>query len=157
MSDRVVPFLWFDGKAKEATEFYVSLIPNSRIVEMSAMHEDGPAGPCFMTRFELDGRPFVAFDGGPEMTMSPAISLFVNCATQAEVDRIWNAFLADGGTPMQCGWITDRFGVTWQIVPEGLVDLLYDEDAERADRAMRAMMEMVKLDIATVRKAHAGR
>ncbi len=155
MNDRVVPFLWFDGQARQAAEFYVSLFPNSRITETRLLR-DSPSGPCFSAHFELDGRAFVAFDGGPEMTFSPAISLFVNCATQEEVDRLWNA-LAEGGQPMQCGWVTDRFGVTWQIVPTVLLELLYDEDAERADRVMQAMLPMVKLDIATLRRAYEQR
>ncbi len=155
MTDRVVPFLWFDGRAKEAAEFYVSLFPNSRITDTRLLR-DSPAGPCFSAHFELDGRPFVAFDGGPAMTFSPAISLFVNCTTQEEIDRLWSA-LAEGGQPMQCGWVTDRFGVTWQVVPTVLLEMLYDDDEERADRVMQAMLPMVKLDIATLERAHGGR
>ncbi len=158
MSDRVTPFLWFNGKAREAARLYTSLVPNSRIVEESDLDPEGlTPGGAFCVTFELDGRTFMAFDGGPEesMKIGPGISMFVTCATQDEVDRIWNA-LCDGGEPVQCGWINDRFGVTWQVVPAPMLEMLQDEDRARATRVMNAMMQMVKLDLPALRRAYDG-
>jgi predicted 3-demethylubiquinone-9 3-methyltransferase (glyoxalase superfamily) len=146
VTDKVTPFLWFDGKAGEAMEFYVSLFANARIVE-----RDGNGGGTF----EIDGRRFHAFNGGPMFAFTPAVSMFVTCASQAEVDRYWER-LAEGGAPQRCGWITDRFGLSWQIVPDNLGRRLRDEDRVKAKRVMDAMMQMVKLDMAGIERAYAG-
>jgi predicted 3-demethylubiquinone-9 3-methyltransferase (glyoxalase superfamily) len=146
VTDKVTPFLWFDGKAGEAMEFYVSLFDNARIVE-----RNGNGGGTF----EIDGRRFHAFNGGPMFQFSPAISMFVNCESQAEVDRYWDK-LAEGGEPQRCGWIKDKFGLTWQIVPSNLGKRLTDRDPVKAKRVMNAMMAMVKLDMEGIERAYAG-
>ncbi|MES2102336.1 MAG: VOC family protein [Pseudomonadota bacterium] len=152
------PCLWFDGRAEEAMNFYMGIFPDARMTDVLRWGDAGPGpkGSVLTCTFELAGQTFMALNGGPQYQFTPAISLVVNCATQAEVDRYWDALLAGGGTPVQCGWITDRFGVSWQIVPEQLPRLLQDKDPARADRAMNAMMQMVKLDIAALERAVAG-
>lgn len=155
--DKVTPFLWFDKQAHEAADFYVSLFKNARIVDTSAIEGAGPSLDKNVTSvtFEIEGRRFVAFNGGPAMTFSPAISLMVDCETQDEVDALWDR-LAAGGQVQRCGWLTDRFGVTWQIVPRGLLAMLSSSDREKAGRAMRAMLAQQKLDIAAIRAAFDG-
>jgi predicted 3-demethylubiquinone-9 3-methyltransferase (glyoxalase superfamily) len=143
----VTPCLWFDGNAVEAVDFYVALFPNGK--------RFGDDSAPVMVNFELDGRPFMALNGGPMYTFTPAISLVVNCENQDEVDHYWDGLL-DGGEPSQCGWLTDRFGVSWQIVPNRLGELMSDPDPERAGRVAQAMMQMVKLDIAQLEAAAAG-
>jgi predicted 3-demethylubiquinone-9 3-methyltransferase (glyoxalase superfamily) len=158
MMTAIAPCLWFDGKAEEAATFYVSLLPGSRIdaiVPYTTETPGGSQGGVMVVEFTLAGSRYIALNGGPYFQFTPAISLFVSCADQAEVDRLWNA-LSDGGTPQQCGWITDRYGVSWQIVPEALMRMHKDKDAARAKRVMDAMMKMIKLDIATLEKAYAG-
>jgi len=150
---KVTPFLWFDGTAEEAMNFYVSVFKNARIIELRRRGDDGPV---MSGTFEIDGQRFHAFNGGPVFKFSEAISLFVNCETQAEVDDYW-ARLLDGGTPQQCGWITDRFGVTWQIVPTALGRMLQDKDAARSRRVMEAMLKMVKLDLGELERAYNGK
>lgn len=151
---KIVPFLWFDGRAEEAARFYISLFKNSRIVSITNLENTGRN--CDETVksviFELEGQRFHALDGGPQFTFSPAISLFVNCDTQQEIDHYWEA-LSAGGVTIQCGWLTDKFGVTWQIVPAILGELLRSEDKARAARAMNAMLGMVKLDIKALEEA----
>lgn len=160
----ITPFFWFDDNAKEAVDFYVATFKNSKIGSVNRWGE----GDSFMTiDFVIDGTDFVAFNGGRtkpdgaelgsqfDLKASSAVSFVVNCKTQADVDEVWEKLLP-GGETMQCGWIRDKFGVTWQIVPEGMLDLLHDPDPERAQRAMGAIMEMVKLDINAMRKAAAG-
>jgi predicted 3-demethylubiquinone-9 3-methyltransferase (glyoxalase superfamily) len=151
------PFLWFDNQAEEAANFYISVFPGSRITEVSRYGDAGPGTPgsVMVVAFELNGQTFQALNGGPRYTFSPAISFFVSCETQAELDAIWDK-LSDGGNPMACGWITDRYGVTWQIVPRVLLEMLSDEDRVRADRVMEAMLEMVKLDVPALQAAFAG-
>ena len=153
---RIVPFLWFDGQAEEATNLYVSLFRNSRIVSVRRYGDAGPGprGTVMTTTFQLEGQDFYALNGGPQFTFTPAISLFVHCETQAEVDELWEK-LSEGGAKNRCGWLTDRFGVSWQIVPASLGRLLSDPDPERAQRVMRAMMQMDRLDIAALERAHA--
>lgn len=155
---KITPFLWFDGKAEEAARFYVSVFPSSRIVQVDRWGEGAPfpKGSVMGVEFELEGLRFSALNGGPMFTFTPAISFFVSCETQAEIDALWDRLLAGGGKPQQCGWLTDRFGVSWQIVPEGLRPLIHDEDPARAARVIQAMMQMVKLDLAALKRAHAG-
>ena len=149
---KVTPFLWFDGKAEEAMNLYVSLFKNARIVEL---HRAGDNGPVMSGTFEIDGAKYHAFNGGPMFTFSPAISMFVNCETQAEVDALWDRLL-EGGEAQRCGWLKDRFGLSWQIVPSNLGKRLRDKDPVKAKRVMDAMMQMIKLDMAEIEKAHAG-
>ena len=155
---KIHPCLWFDGNAEEAMNFYLGIFPDAKMTDQLRWGDvgPGPKGSLLTCTFEVAGQTIMALNGGPEYKFNPAISLVVNCANQAEVDRCWDALLQGGGKPMQCGWLTDRFGVSWQIVPEAMIRLLKDKDTARADRAMAAMMEMVKLDIAALEKAAAG-
>jgi predicted 3-demethylubiquinone-9 3-methyltransferase (glyoxalase superfamily) len=150
----ITPCLWFDTQAEEAAEHYAAIFPNSRITEVTRYGEagPGPAGSAMVVLFELDGQPFQALNGGPQFTFDEAISFSVSCGTQEEVDHYWDA-LVEGGQESQCGWLKDRFGVSWQIVPTRLVELLADPDPQRAQRAMRAMLGMRKIDIAALEAA----
>jgi predicted 3-demethylubiquinone-9 3-methyltransferase (glyoxalase superfamily) len=155
----VVPFLWFADKAEEAAALYVSLLPNSRIDSVTSMPAESPSGPpgsVQVVEFTLAGRPFAAMNAGPFDPFNHAISFSVDCADQAEIDRLWDALLKDGGAPEQCGWLKDKFGVSWQIVPTLLMEMMKDPDRARAGRAMEAMLKMVKIDIAGLRKAYDG-
>jgi predicted 3-demethylubiquinone-9 3-methyltransferase (glyoxalase superfamily) len=143
--------LWFDGQADAAADLYISLFPNSRRTSESQV--DG--GTSLMVTFELDGTPFMALNGGPEYHFTPAVSFVVSCKDQAEVDFYWDRLL-EGGEPSRCGWLTDRFGVSWQIVPDRLGELMSDPDPEQAGRVMQAMLQMVKLDIAQLEAAAAA-
>lgn len=149
--------LWFNSNAEEAVSFYTSIFDNSKISKTLYYGKDtpGPEGEVMYIDFELEGQRFGAINGGPEFTFSPAISIVVSCETQDELDRIWNALSAVPEAE-QCGWCQDKFGVSWQIVPERLNDLLTDEDPERAYRAMQAMLQMKKLDMDALEKAAAG-
>ena len=149
----VTPFLWFDTQAEEAMHFYVSLFDDGRVIEVSRQGADGPVQ---LVRFEVGGQEFMGLNGGPMYPFSQATSFYVNCETQAEIDRLWERLL-EGGTPTACGWINDRFGVTWQIIPSVLGALLGDPDPERAGRALQAMLGMQKLDIAALVAARDGR
>ena len=153
----ITPCLWFDAKADEAVDYYLQVFPNSRRIATSKYGADAPGteGSTLVVNFELDGKPFMALNGGPAFSFTPAISFLVSCADQQEVDHYWDALL-DGGQPSQCGWLTDRFGVSWQIVPERLGELMGSTDPEAAYRVTQAMLQMVKLDIATLEKAAAG-
>jgi predicted 3-demethylubiquinone-9 3-methyltransferase (glyoxalase superfamily) len=152
---KITPFLWFDHQAEEAANFYISLFKDSKIVDVARYGEGspGPQGSVMTVTFQLEGQEFIALNGGPQFTFSPAVSFFVDCPTQAEVDRLWEG-LAEGGEEVQCGWVKDKFGLTWQIVPSGLNDLLNGKDAEGSRRAMQAMLKMKKLDIEELRKAY---
>lgn len=152
---KITPFLWYENRAEEAAAFYVSLFPGARLLDVSRWGEGSPypKGSVMSAMFEIDGQQLIAFNGGPYFKLNEACSLFVSCEDQAEVDHYWNALTADGGTPSQCGWLKDKFGLTWQIVPNALNRLLSDPDAGRAGRAMQAMMTMVKIDIAAMEKA----
>ena len=154
---QISPNLWFDTQAEEAAEFYCSVFPNSRIVSKSHYTEAGPreAGMVLTVEFELDGQRFVAINGGPEFTFDEAISLEIRCKDQAEVDHYWQR-LTDGGQESQCGWLKDRYGLSWQVVPAGVDELFSDADPERARRAMEAMFGMRKLDVAALRAAADG-
>jgi len=151
---KITPWLWFDTQAEEAATFYTSVFKNSRILQVSHYGEAGPrpAGMVMTVSFELDGQEFVALNGGPEFTFTEAVSFMVTCADQAEVDYYWSA-LTEGGEPGPCGWLKDRYGLSWQIVPTALDELLNDPDRERAQRAMQAMLQMSKIDIAELRRA----
>lgn len=156
MSD-ITPWLWFDTEAEEAATFYTSVFPNSRIQEITHYGEAGPrpAGLVMTVTFELDGRSFAALNGGPHYTFTEAISFSVSCADQDEVDGYWNA-LSEGGEEGPCGWLKDRFGVSWQIVPDALPRLLQDPDREKAQRVMAAMLQMKKIEIAGLEEAAAA-
>ena len=148
------PCLWFDTQAEEAATFYTSVFANSRIVEVARYGKGGPRpeGMVMTVRFELDGQEFLALNGGPDFTFNEAISFEVHCRTQDEIDGYW-ATLTDGGEEGPCGWLKDRYGVSWQIIPTRLNELLSDPDAERSEAAMRAMLEMKKIDIAALEQA----
>jgi len=154
----ITPFLWFEKQAEEAAKFYVSVFPNSRIKQTTRYGDEGPGpkGTVMTVAFELDGQEFVALNGGPQFSFSQAISFVVNCETQPEVDAFWEK-LSAGGEQVQCGWLKDRYGVPWQIVPTALGRLLGDQDPQRSRRVMRAMMQMKKLDVAELERAYAGR
>lgn len=154
---KVIPFLWMDDTAEEAANFYVSLFADSEILRVRHMGDAGPGpkGRVLSVDFTVAGQALVALNGGPHYQLTPGFSLMVLCEDQAEIDRLWNA-LADGGQTMMCGWVTDRFGLSWQIVPEKLGDMLWAEgDPDRGSRVMAAMMEMVKIDLARLEAAYA--
>lgn len=154
---KISPFLWFDNKAEEAAEFYVSIFENSSITSVSRYPEDGPlSGTALGVTFVLDGLEMQALNAGPRFQFTEAISLFVKAETQPEIDRLWEQLTNDGGEPSQCGWLKDRFGLSWQIVPPLLGELLGDPDPEKAGRVMQAMMGMTKIDIADLRAAYDG-
>jgi predicted 3-demethylubiquinone-9 3-methyltransferase (glyoxalase superfamily) len=148
---RITPNLWFDTESQEAAEFYVSVFPNSKIKNIFYYGEAGPrpAGMVLTVDFVLDGQDYTAINGGPEFTFNESISLLVNCADQAEVDYYWST-LCDGGEEGQCGWLKDRYGLSWQVVPAGMEELLKDPDEGRSQRAMRAMLGMQKIDLAAI-------
>ncbi|HTZ77881.1 MAG TPA: VOC family protein [Stellaceae bacterium] len=154
---KITTFLWFDDKAEEAATFYTSIFARSRITNVARYSAGAPRpeGSVMTVSFELDGQEFIALNGGPHYHFTPAISLFVNCETQAEVDAYWEK-LGAGGKPIQCGWIEDRYGLCWQIVPRQLLEMLQDSDRARANRTMQAMLEMVKLDLVELRRAYDG-
>ena len=154
---KISPFLWFDSQAEEAAKFYVSVFGNSRILKTVRYGTagPGPAGSVMTVVFELNGVQFTALNGGPLHRFSEAISFVVNCQSQAEVDTVWEK-LSAGGQPDRCGWVKDRYGLSWQVVPSVLPVLLGDPDAAKAQRTMAAMLKMSKLDIAALEKAHAG-
>jgi len=153
---KITPCLWFDGKAEEAAQFYVSLLPNSRIdavLPYSVETPGGSPGDVMSVEFTLAGQGYMALNGGPYFQFTPAISLFVSCVDQAEVDRLWDA-LSAGGSPQRCGWITDRYGVSWQIVPAVLGTMIKDKDIAKVRRVTEAMLQMVKLDIGPLEQAY---
>jgi predicted 3-demethylubiquinone-9 3-methyltransferase (glyoxalase superfamily) len=154
---KIVTFLWFDDQAEEAARFYTSLFPNSKLGTISRYGDAGPGpkGSVMMVTFELAGQQFMALNGGPHFSFTPAISLLVNCESQAEVDELWEK-LSEGGRTDQCGWLQDRFGVSWQIVPTRLGELMADPDPARSKRVMEAMLKMGKLDLAELERAAAA-
>jgi predicted 3-demethylubiquinone-9 3-methyltransferase (glyoxalase superfamily) len=153
---KITPCLWFDTQGEEAAKFYTSIFPNSRVVSMSHYGDAGPrpAGTVMTVTFELDGLEFTALNGGPEFTFNEAVSFQVSCADQDEVDRFWSA-LSEGGEEGPCGWLKDRYGVSWQVIPTELPELLNDPDPDKAQRAMKAMLGMGKIDVAALREAAA--
>ncbi|WP_432255492.1 VOC family protein [Limimaricola sp. AA108-03] len=156
---RIRPCLWFDGQAEEAAEFYVSVFPNSEITARNTSAMDWPggrAGDVILVEFSLDGQEMQALNGGPYATFNESVSLSVPCPDQAGLDRLWAALLADGGEEMQCGWLKDRYGLRWQLVPEPFEAMLREADEDQSKRLMAAMMEMVKLDLAALERACRG-
>ena len=160
---RITPFLWFDTQAEDAVKFYTAIFPRSKVLRTLRYSESGarvsgrPAGSVMTIEFELDGQRFVALNGGPQFPFTDAVSFVVNCRTQRELDRYWTKLTA-GGRPVQCGWLKDKFGVSWQVVPAILDELIGDADPEKSERVMMAMLKMVKLDIAKLKSAasHSG-
>jgi predicted 3-demethylubiquinone-9 3-methyltransferase (glyoxalase superfamily) len=152
---KITPFLWFDDKAEEAARFYVSIFKNAKVGSISRYGDAGPGpkGAVMVAAFELDGQGFLALNGGPQFKFSPAISFVVNCETQEEVDHYWEK-LSEGGEKLQCGWLQDKFGLSWQIVPTVLGQMMQDKDAAKSQRVMKAMLQMHKIDIAALRKAY---
>ena len=156
---KITPCLWFDGQAEEAAAFYTSIFPDSRIDLVSRSPGDTPSGPegsVLTVDFTIAGEKFIALNGGPDFTFNEAISFSIDCEDQAEVDRYWDALIADGGEPSVCGWLKDRFGVSWQVVPKILPELMNGPDRQRAKRALDAMLTMTKLDVAKIREAADG-
>jgi predicted 3-demethylubiquinone-9 3-methyltransferase (glyoxalase superfamily) len=151
---KITPFLWFDGKAEEAANFYVSIFKNAKIVDVRRYTDagPGPSGSAMSATFQVDGQQFIAFNGGPHFSFTPAISLFVDCNTQQEVDDYWEK-LSAGGEKSRCGWLKDKYGLSWQIVPSLLGELLQDKNSKRAAKVMAAMMQMGKLDIQALQQA----
>jgi predicted 3-demethylubiquinone-9 3-methyltransferase (glyoxalase superfamily) len=157
MPTTITPNLWFDTQAEEAAEFYISVFPSSRVLNVARYTDAGPreAGMVMTVEFELDGNRFVAINGGPEFTFDEAVSFQVDCETQEQIDYYWER-LSDGGSEGPCGWLKDRFGLSWQIVPTGMEELFNDPDQQRATRAMEALLKMGKLDIAALKAAADG-
>ena len=153
---KISPFLWFDGQAEEAVNFYLSVFPHAKASKVLRFGDAGPGpkGAVLTASFELDGQEFTAINGGPEYKFTPAISFMIPCDTQQEVDDYWRKLTAGGGEPVQCGWLKDKYGVSWQVTPAVLRDMLLDKDPARANRVMRAMMKMVKIDIAALQRAY---
>ena len=151
---KITPFLWFDDKAEEAARFYVSVFRNSRIVSLSRYGDAGPGpkGAVMVAAFELEGQAFMALNGGPQFAFTPAVSFLVNCVTQDDVDYFWEK-LSEGGEKNRCGWLRDKYGLSWQVVPTILGELMQDKDPEKSRRVMEAMMQMQKLDIAGLERA----
>jgi predicted 3-demethylubiquinone-9 3-methyltransferase (glyoxalase superfamily) len=154
---KITPFLWFDGKAEEAANFYVSIFKNSKILNLAHYGEAGPGpkGTVMLATFQIEGQKFMALNGGPHYTFSPAISFYVDCETQAEVDELWENLTA-GGSDVQCGWLRDKFGVSWQIIPKTLIELMQDKDPVKSQRVFKAMLGMIKIDIEGLKRAHRG-
>jgi predicted 3-demethylubiquinone-9 3-methyltransferase (glyoxalase superfamily) len=155
---KITPFLWFDGKAEEAANFYTSIFKNSKILNIARYGEAGPGpkGSVMAVTFQLEGQEFIALNGGPQYTFTPAISLLVNCETQAEVDGLWTKLTSGGGKEVQCGWLQDKFGLSWQIVPKAFFELMQDKDPVKSQRVFKAMMQMTKFDIAALQRAYRG-
>jgi predicted 3-demethylubiquinone-9 3-methyltransferase (glyoxalase superfamily) len=154
---KITPFLWYDGRAEEAANFYASIFKNSKILNVARYGDAGPGpkGSVMLVTFELGGQRFMALNGGPEYTFSPAISLFVDCETQAEVDELWDK-LSVGGSEVQCGWLKDKFGVSWQIIPRALMELMGDKDPVKSQRVFKAMLQMTKIDVEGLKRAYRG-
>ncbi len=149
---KITPFLWFDAQAEEAMNFYASLFKNSKVINVSR----GPDGKAFSVAFELDGQEFLGLNAGPQFKFNEAVSMFVNCEDQSEVDHFWNALIADGGEESMCGWLKDKYGLSWQIIPKQLGELMGDPDREKSGRVMQAMLKMKKIIIEDLQQAHGG-
>jgi len=157
--DKITPCLWFDGQAEEAARFYTSLFPDSSIVSVDRAAADTPSGPEGMVitvNFTLGGRSFIGLNGGDDFKFSEAISMSIDCEDQAEVDRYWTALIENGGEPSVCGWLKDRFGLSWQVIPKQLPEMLASPDRDAARRAMEAMLKMTKIEVAELERAFAG-
>ena len=157
--EKIIPFLWYDGKAEEAAKLYTSIFPNSKILSVKHWGEGSPfpKDQAMTVTFELDGRRFHAMDAGPQFKFTEATSMFVNCSSQEEVDNYWNKLTADGGQESMCGWLKDKYGLSWQIIPTALMEMMSDKDPAKAGRTMQAMMKMKKIDIAVLKKAYDGK
>ncbi len=157
MAQKIAPMLWFDGNAEEAASFYVSVFPDAKVTDVQRLGEAGPGDPgsVFAVAFELARQEFSAFNGGPQFTFNESVSFVIDCESQEDVDHYWNA-LTEGGEPSMCSWLKDRYGVSWQVVPRRLLELLRDPDRERANRVAQAMMQMQKIDIAELERAYAA-
>ena len=153
---KITTFLWFDNNAEEAAKFYTSIFKNSKILNLSRYGDAGPGpkGSVMACTFQLEGQEFIALNGGPHFKFTEAISLLVDCETQEEVDTLWNTLTADGGAPSQCGWLKDKFGLSWQIIPSALMEMMTDRDPAKSRRVMEAMMQMSKIDIQKLRQAY---
>ena len=160
---KITPFLWFDNQAEEAAKFYTSVFKNSKVGkilrydEASAKAAGGPVGSVLTIEFEIEGQKFTALNGGPDFKFNESISFVVNCDTQKEVDYFWEKLTADGGQESQCGWLKDKFGLSWQVTPTVLIEMLHDKDAKKSERVMNAMMQMQKIDIEKLQAAYAGK
>src|SRR5437870_5579715 len=160
---KITPFLWFNDDAEEAAKFYTSVFKNSRIGkilrydEVSAKAAGGPVGSVLTIEFEIEGQKFTALNGGPDFKFNESISFVVNCDTQKEVDYFWEKLTADGGQESQCGWLKDKFGLSWQVTPTVLIDMLHDKDAAKSERVMKAMLQMQKIDIGKLKAAGRGK
>lgn len=160
---KITPFLWFNKEAEQAAKFYVSVFKSSKLGkilrydEASAKAAGGEVGAVLTVEFEIEGQKFTALNGGPEFKFNESISFVVNCDTQEEVDHFWASLIADGGQESQCGWVKDKFGVSWQITPRILIEMLHDKDQEKSGRVMKAMLEMQKIDIKKLQKAYSGK
>jgi predicted 3-demethylubiquinone-9 3-methyltransferase (glyoxalase superfamily) len=160
---KITPFLWFDDQAEEAANFYTSLFKNSKIdrifryTEEAAEKTGRPVGSVLTIEFEIEGQKFVALNGGPLFKFNESISFVINCETQEEVDYFWGKLTADGGEESACGWLKDKFGLSWQITPTVLIDMLHDKDPEKAERVMKAMLKMQKIDIPKLKAAYGGK
>lgn len=157
MGQKITPFLWYDNQAEEAANFYVSIFKNSEVLEVSRYGEGQPGeiGTAMVVKFRLDGQEVEALNGGPHFTLNEAFSFQIDCEDQAEVDYFWDK-LTEGGEPSQCGWLKDKFGLSWQVVPRRLIELLGDPDKEKANRVMQAMLQMQKIDVPTLEEAAAA-
>jgi predicted 3-demethylubiquinone-9 3-methyltransferase (glyoxalase superfamily) len=160
---KITPFLWFDDQAEEAVKFYTSVFKNSKVGRILRYDEEAasksgrPAGSVLTIEFEIEGRKFVALNGGPQFKFNESVSFVVNCETQEEVDYFWQKLTADGGEESQCGWLKDKFGLSWQVTPTVLIDMLHDKDSEKAERVMKAMLQMQKIDIEKLKAAYGGK
>jgi predicted 3-demethylubiquinone-9 3-methyltransferase (glyoxalase superfamily) len=162
---KITPFLWFDHEAEDAVKFYTSIFKNSKVgrilrygEEAAKISESGrPMGSVLTIEFELEGQKFVALNGGPQFKFNESVSFVVNCETQEEVDYFWDKLTADGGEESECGWLKDKFGVSWQVTPTVLIDMLHDNDSEKSERAMHAMLQMKKIDIGRLKAAYEGK
>jgi predicted 3-demethylubiquinone-9 3-methyltransferase (glyoxalase superfamily) len=152
---KITPFLWFNGQAEEAAQFYVSVFRHSNIRRVTRYGDAGPGpkGSAMTVQFDIDGQEFVALNGGPQFRFTPAVSFLVNCQTQEEVDQLWDK-LSEGGSEQQCGWLQDKYGLSWQIIPTALPQMLQDKDPQKANAVMQAMLKMKKIDIATLKDAY---
>lgn len=154
---KITPFLWFNNNAEAAANLYTSIFKNSKILNIARYGDAGPGpkGTVMMVTFQLEGQDFMALNGGPQYSFTPAISLFVSCETQKEVDELWDK-LSEGGAKVQCGWLRDKFGVSWQIVPKALMELMQDKDPVKSQRVFKAMLQMTKIDIEGLKRAYRG-
>jgi predicted 3-demethylubiquinone-9 3-methyltransferase (glyoxalase superfamily) len=162
---KITPFLWFDDQAEEAAKFYTSIFKNSKVGKILRYNEEAakvsesgrPPGSVLTVEFEIEGQKFTALNGGPQFKFNESVSFVVNCETQDEVDYFWEKLTADGGQESQCGWLTDKFGLSWQITPTVLIEMLHDKDAAKSERVMKAMFQMQKIEIKRLRDAYAGK